>query len=53
MSDELLKMVVVVSIAERERERGFYIFSQPTRLYRCARIVNNLVRSSILSVYHV
>jgi len=25
------------------RERGFYIFSRPTRLYRCARVVSNLV----------
>jgi len=24
---------------------GFFIFSQPTRLYRCARVVNNLVKN--------
>ena len=44
-----------VSIAHhlRKRERGFYIFSQPTRLYRCARVVSNLVKTSVLSVYHV
>jgi len=28
-----------------ERERGFYIFSQPTRLYRCARVDSNLVKN--------
>jgi len=35
------------------RERGFYIFSQPTRLYRYAMVVSNLVRTSVLNVYHV
>jgi len=29
----------------REREREFYIFSQPTRLYRFARVVGNLVKN--------
>jgi len=24
---------------------GFYIFRQPTRLYRCARVVSNLVKN--------
>ena len=28
-----------------KRERGFYIFSQPTRLYRCARVASNLVKN--------
>jgi len=27
------------------RERGLYIFSQPTILYRCARVVSNLVKN--------
>ena len=29
------------------RERAFYIFSQPTRLYRCARVVSNLVKNNV------
>jgi len=29
---------------QRERERGLYTFSQPTRLYRCARVLSNLVK---------
>ena len=28
-----------------ERERGLHIFSQPFRLYRCVRVVNNLVKT--------
>ena len=31
---------------KKERESLFYIFSQPTRLYRCARAANNLVNTT-------
>ena len=36
---------------QRERERGFYIFSQPTRSYRCASVVSDLVRTSVLNCH--
>ena len=50
--------VLIVRMADGRVARGgggggCYIFSQPTRLYRCARVVNNLVKTSVLSVYHV
>ncbi|DBB02884.1 TPA: hypothetical protein ACH3X1_013489 [Trebouxia sp. C0004] len=59
LGDELAKLKVSLSTfsedfmsqidsikAQREREeRGLYIFSQPTRLYRCARFVSNLVNN--------
>jgi len=31
--------------SQEERRRGFYSFSQPTRLYRCARVVSDLVKT--------
>ncbi len=51
MSRKELNRDVYVTIGKsmaflRRRRRRIYTFSQPTRLYRCARVVSDLVKNS-------
>lgn len=39
-------------VQQQRRRRRIDIFGQPTRMYRCARIVVDLVKTSVLSVHH-